>query len=490
MNNDQILDKVYKPMHTLTTSARVQMAVKENDIVKHAIETARQDLAGIEKNSQRALDVRAVENLMSAHFYYFWANKRAEELDLFWSKEHEDIAYGLENKAYVGREALYNYYVVDYGKMQAEKLKKLSELLGVEDIPENLGVGDMALDLSTSPFIEIAEDGQTAQGLVITLSYRIEINEKGTWHSDHIRSRFGFDFVKEGDKWKIWHIRQLADICLPCASKNMNEHRAFGDSSFFPKGNKPSPNSDLYTPTKVPTLSPGFPLPYATWSENQAFVDCAVTKTVTVSVNELGEKLKVPKTEAQLPPGSTVPPGVKPMLQYDWSIKPYLKLAGQEAKKLADNADEVELEGGGASWIFTALANALKPSAAKIYIPPIKQYVTADPIKMGKALKADSGVIFTTFEDGNNLYVQVHETNSSADQGEMARKFFRNARIPATAPGKNVFISGMMPNFVAVSVALGYSVAGSASVSIKLITENNYTCCISDSASIEIGDKI
>lgn len=126
-------------------------------------------------------DVREIENLMSAQFYLSYANRRKELLDNYWSAR-DDIAYGMEDRACIGHDAVYQYYVDAYGEAQAAR---------------SGGAGDMTLDLSTSPYIEVAQDGQTAQGIVITMSYRADAGV-----TDHIRSRFGFDFVKENGVWR------------------------------------------------------------------------------------------------------------------------------------------------------------------------------------------------------------------------------------------------------------------------------------------------
>ena len=47
-------DRIYKPMHAMTTSARVKMAVQENDIVANALARAEADLDEIKRNNTRA----------------------------------------------------------------------------------------------------------------------------------------------------------------------------------------------------------------------------------------------------------------------------------------------------------------------------------------------------------------------------------------------------------------------------------------------------
>ena len=484
MIGEPVLDRVYKPLHTVSTDRRVQMAVQENQIVQDALAAAQAELGQIQTLSDRALAVRAVENLMSAHFYSFWANQRADELALYWSREKEDIAYALEDRAYIGREAVYGYYVTDYAKAQAEKLARLAPVLGVENKPENLGIGDSVYDMSTSPFIQVAADCQTAQAIVITMSYRIELDSDGQPKTDHIRSRFGFDFVKEPDGWKIWHVRQLADIALPFKLGDPNQPRAMGDTSFFPAGNGPAPKSDFYTPKTVPSLSPALPRPYESWQEGQAVTGTPLTRRITIAITDVADAVGIPKVP------QSMMPGMPPMPTPTWGEGAWLAKACREIARQAQGADEVELAGGGASWIFAALAHAIQPASACIFIPPMNQFVRADPIPMGDRLRADAGVVISGREAGDRFCVEVAETYSCADQGEMAKKFFANARIPAVQPGKIVLLSGMMPNFVAVPIACSYAAAGAKAVAIRLSSETEYTCCITNCDTIQVGDKL
>lgn len=253
-------NKIYRPKQEVNTTMRVEMAMRETEIVGNVLRDAKEmgDRSAI--LSRRAIDVREVHNLATAHAYCFRANKRAEELELYWSKR-DDIVYASESMGYKGREAVYDYYVTKIGDVQKERLARACELFPqLENNPDNIGVGDLALDLTTTPYIEIAGDGQTAQGVWMILSGRVELNGDGKPVLDHIRSRWGFDFVKEDGQWKIWHFRQFADMCAEARLADPGKKRAF--AAFIAKfnGEDPAPESTIYSPASAPKFEPGLPI--------------------------------------------------------------------------------------------------------------------------------------------------------------------------------------------------------------------------------------
>lgn len=457
-------DRIYKPMHAMTTSARVKMAVQENDIVSHGLAEAAAELEEIKKNTTRAKDVRAIENLMSAQFYLSYANRRKELLDNFWSKR-EDIAYGMEDRACIGREAVYRYYVEAYGQAQMTR-----------------GAGDMTMDLATSPYIEIAQDGQSAQGIVITMSYR---GDAGA--TEHIRSRFGFDLLREDGQWKIWHLRQLADISLPCTMADPQAVRAQDDKSAYPESNGPVTEIDRNYLAAMPKLPHNLPQPYGTWQDD-AVTGTPLTRRVVIDVEEVGRALEIPQVEPPLPPGMTPPPGMPPMLQSDWGAEGFLALGVEEMRKRAGDAGEVAFQGSGASWIFAAFAAGVAPAIACIFVPPLHDYVRVRPLPMGEDRDWDAGISLNVVENDREICVYVKETGTAKDQRALAN-MIKNAVLPVAAPGKHVYLTGMVPNFVAVAIATGYGQAGARTVSIKLATEQDYTCCISTDPAIPLGTK-
>lgn len=456
----QEIDRIYKPMHAMTTSARVKMAVQENDIVTNALSRASAELDEIWNNIDHAEDVRAIENLMSAQFYLSYANRRKELLDNYWAKR-EDIAYGMEDRACVGRDAVYNYYVDTYNAAQ-----------------DSAPGGNMTLDLSTSPFIEVAADRQTAQAIVITMSYRAE---NGV--TDHIRSRFGFDLVREDGQWKIWHLRQLADISLPCTPADPHKVRAQDDVSLFPQTDCTPVDRDYLS--HAPTLPHALPKPYRIWQDD-AVTKTPLTKRVTIDMEAVGRALNVPQTEPPLPPGMSRLPGMPKILQSDWGTQPYLALGAEEIRKRADGAEEVALQGSGASWIFTAFAHAVSPAIPCIFVPPLDTYVRVRPLSMGEQRSYDIGIALHVVETETAVKVHVQETGAAKDQRALAQQLPQLV-LPTAAPGKHVFLTGMMPNFAAVAIATGYAAAGAKTVSIRLATESTYTCCISADPSIPPG---
>lgn len=151
-----------------------------------------------------------IMNLMSAHVHCCMAQEYEKELDLFWSRR-EDIAYANGDMAYTGQEAVRRYYVEDSGKRAARTRKLLN-------LPEEGPQSGMKtpqyvnMNLIGTPYIEIAEDGQTAQGIWMAHSFMSCPEERGNHCSQGVLSRYSGEFIFEDGEWKIWHRRNYADV--------------------------------------------------------------------------------------------------------------------------------------------------------------------------------------------------------------------------------------------------------------------------------------
>lgn len=104
-------------------------------------------------NSERALAYHEVQKVWAAHAYCYRAQQQRYELEHFWAKEHDDIMYAHGPYAFIGRDVVTKYYAGDNEIMNSGKLKIMSELYPeeIQNIEDNLGIGDMVIRCQTTP---------------------------------------------------------------------------------------------------------------------------------------------------------------------------------------------------------------------------------------------------------------------------------------------------------------------------------------------------
>ena len=226
-------------------------------------------------------DQREIKNLMGRYANWIILNKVHEILDLYWSKEKDDICYGVNDGFYSGREALKNYYqaIYDGNVKKAHILRDIfPERLGDKSEEELYGIGPFIMKPLGSPYIEIAADGETAKGLWHSQGSYAEIGSAGpvsywTW------GYFAVDFVREGEDWKIWHMQYVEDINCPCGQNWGKNEEPYPDLPEFaelkdfrlPEPNVPVTLREYYTPRRRHTPAPRLPEAYTTFSETFSY---------------------------------------------------------------------------------------------------------------------------------------------------------------------------------------------------------------------------
>lgn len=245
----------------------------------------------MDKKVQRAIDYMEIQNVIAKHTYYYAAQKHWEELDTVWAKNREDISYGHNQGIFMGRESVYNYY----GQMNEDRRKEYLEMISkiypeVENKEENLGVGDLVMHTFTTPDIQIAEDGETAQGVWVSIGLSARVQPDGKPQYGLPWEKFGVDFIKEDGEWKIWHLQIYTEKVfmftdLGSGAPGGEPPIAAGERGAGqppqgegpPQGMKPvefdidTQMYEQYSPTKVPTLEPRLPKPYKTWDDTTPY---------------------------------------------------------------------------------------------------------------------------------------------------------------------------------------------------------------------------
>lgn len=220
-----------------------------------------------EQMARKALDYVEIQNVMSKHMYYHAAGKHREELAEIWAQKHEITFTGGGGGKQVGEE-VYKAYVDNHDINLQRDLERVVKVHPeIENKKENWGIGTLSLHCQTTPIIEVAEDGQTAQGIWYTPGIVTEIDKYGNPFPMNIWEKYGVDFVKEDGEWKIWHLHLYGDLGF-----------GPGESWTDPKDNRmaPPPSSDPagyqgYSPTTVPVIIPKIPKPYKTFDDVTPF---------------------------------------------------------------------------------------------------------------------------------------------------------------------------------------------------------------------------
>jgi hypothetical protein len=227
----------------------------------------------LEQKVQRSLDYIEIQNIMGKHAFYHAAGKHHEELEDIWAKKHELIWTG-KRGSWVGTESFKTAYDTYHRKSDQANLERVIKLHPeIENKEENWGIGTLILHTLTTPIIEVAEDGQTAKGVWYSPGIMSEIGYDGKPAAHNMWERYGVDFVKEDDDWKIWHVHTYYDATYepgkswtdppPQTPPPSMPHNDIG-----PKLDKPvTVEYKAYSPTTVPQMLPELPKPYKTFSD-------------------------------------------------------------------------------------------------------------------------------------------------------------------------------------------------------------------------------
>lgn len=181
-----------------------------------------------EERIGRVWDNLEIKNVMARHVYYHEFGIHEKELDEIWVKDPEYAAtasFGQSWGYQVGMEQIRKYYAPsgdERGDAVLASLRKTEP-----DTPDDRAyraAGMAGMHTLSTPVIQIAEDGKTAQGMWYTpgqLTFT-EFNEDGgidecgcVWMFE----KYAVDFVKEDGEWKIWHLFVGTDFACGIGEK-------------------------------------------------------------------------------------------------------------------------------------------------------------------------------------------------------------------------------------------------------------------------------
>lgn len=246
---------------------------------KDKIAALERQVAQLTNQAQWASDRGKVENLFSRYMYLHNAYRDPEIVSLWVKKGTPGVRAQYSNKG----------VYTDWDNIMSYHAQRPS--------PK----GKLLLHYTTTPLIEIAEDGQTAKGLWIMsglesgltdpeaaknapdFMYEKEmVDGKKVWmHTVFVK--YGLDFLKQDGEWKIWHFR-VFEVArsphglgwIPFAAKSQNmsfndDLMYFGEDGkpvFMPKvDGPPVQRNNPYRTDTHQTLDARPPEPYRTFEE-------------------------------------------------------------------------------------------------------------------------------------------------------------------------------------------------------------------------------
>lgn len=227
-------------------------------------------------------DRRDVKNLAGKYVMSLLLKKEPTILSDLWSGR-EDISLGVNGGYYAGRKALEDYYAsIDAAtRKKAQVLKEVfPEDLGEYSDEQLYGRGPMEIRSLDNAIIEVASDGKTAKGFFYVFGLVTDVSERGPI-SNWVLGSCCFDFIRENDVWKIWHVLYLEDVDTP-AGKTWGDPNAieqFPEMDGFKdlKGlslaqpNQPAALRTLYTGSRPFTRLPRVPEPYDTFENTFSY---------------------------------------------------------------------------------------------------------------------------------------------------------------------------------------------------------------------------
>ena len=239
------------------------------------LESLRNQLTEVTGIARRAADRGEIENLFNRYMYLHNAFQDEQIIPLWVKPGTAGIRARYSNAGqYTTYESVIRYH---------------------RDRPQP--VGKLILHYTTTPVVEVAQDGQTAKGVWIMAGSESgltdpeiakefpdmyspeEVQGKKVW-AHWVWCKYGVDFLRQDGEWKIWKFRSYELARAPFEENwisfgEKNQHAFdldlmyFGDDGkpvFMPPADAPVPTAyHPYSPSARQVLEPVPPSPYATF---------------------------------------------------------------------------------------------------------------------------------------------------------------------------------------------------------------------------------
>ena len=257
-----------------------------DDVVKTLIERI-EKLEEEVRIARKGEDYRQIMNAIAGHCLCYNAHEQQYEIDHYWTKAKEDAWYNGNSTP----EGVETYYVNNTRRLRAKQAEIANRVYG-KNFTESDKVGYRVMNMLTTPYIEIAGDGQTAQGVWFTFNIMSHLDENGVPSPTINTGKMCAEFCKEDGQWKLWRFRAAPggfdlDIALkntglnPGEFENERAKMSFGTNYPTPEEEKLLHKRALklnydfessmmpYCPWLPLQSDPPMPEPYETYAEAQ-----------------------------------------------------------------------------------------------------------------------------------------------------------------------------------------------------------------------------
>jgi SnoaL-like domain len=211
-----------------------------------------------EQRLQRLEAIHQIENLMGRYACFHLANLHAECLKLS-ALETTGVRADLPFGIYEGRTGLERLY------------------LGFFGVSDRATEGKMHAHTMTTRVIEVAEDLQTARGTWMSPGHATDKFQGTTFRASWRWVKYGCDFIRENDEWKIWHLHVYGIFATPYDKSWVESAAATAGrggpppmpAEFAP--DRPSGRFWQYREDAIIPNEPGTPEPYGTFDATMAY---------------------------------------------------------------------------------------------------------------------------------------------------------------------------------------------------------------------------
>lgn len=209
----------------------------------------------LQEKMQLLADIQVIQNVMSLYEYFHVADLKEDIIALFAQKSP-------------GVKSANNNTITEGFDNVAKFMRSVGSAPGSAS-----ALGSLHLHTLTTPVIEVAGDGRTAQGVWLSPGCETgrengKISALWTW------IKIAADFVKEDGQWKIWHYHRY-DLFTTPYGRSWAEISGSGPAQAarnLPEGTRPSDYSWVYGKAVRAENVPAPPTPYETWDDSRAYV--------------------------------------------------------------------------------------------------------------------------------------------------------------------------------------------------------------------------
>jgi hypothetical protein len=210
------------------------------------------------------------EKLMYRYCYLICMGKNREAYDRLFSSR-EDITMSFNDGQLSDRYSVYQSFVLDQEQAALDNFvavrKRYPQLATVKDTRRMLRYRK---PLMNNMVFELAEDGQSAKAVFVTLSYDfVTLTAHGQMDCRWIMARHAADFILEDGEWKILNMAIYTDAegMMDTYQWPLNQTEPLQPGEY----DIPGQRHQTWNPTVVPQNSPAVPEPYKTYEKANSY---------------------------------------------------------------------------------------------------------------------------------------------------------------------------------------------------------------------------